>query len=252
MKKVQQQYDNISEFYEVFYSGVDKEEIYQSFIEMNKEHFDLLSSNSLVCDCSCGNGLQSIAMKKHGINIIASDISKEMINLTKKNAEDEGIEFPILNLSWTELSKHYYNYFDLVFCWGNSISHSLSKEDMINNLEALYSTMKKNGKLIIETRNWDKILQNQQRYFSYDEKFYKEKRIVPMYVMNITDFDVESYLEMIFIEIEDKKTLCNGFKLNFMPFSHQDFIARLYHVGFKIFSDSFDISSDFYTVTVEK
>jgi len=253
MKKVQKQYDNISEFYEIFYSGVNKEEIYKSFIEMNKEQFNLLSSNSMVCDCSCGNGLQAIAMKKYGINIIASDISKEMINLTKKNAEAEGITFPILNLSWSELSKDYSNYFDLVFCWGNSISHSLSKEEMINNLKSIYSTMKKSGKLVIETRNWDKILQNKQRYFSYDEKIYNGKRVVPIYIMNIIDFDVESDLEMIFIEIDDsQKTLCNGFKLNFTPFSHQEFIKRLNDLEFKIVEDSFNDSNDFYTVIVEK
>jgi len=253
MELAQDQYNHISNYYEIFYSGCDFIQFEKDFIKQHKDFLEKLPKDAKLCDCSCGNGLQAIALKKEGYDIIATDISDEMINLTLKNAKNNNLEFPIKRMSWKELSKDYVDLFDVVFCWGNSISHSSSRQDMIENLRAIYKTIKNHGKLIIETRNWDKIIKNKQRYYTYEIKEYNGKKYLPFYIMNVTNFDKQANLEMLFLEIkEDLKTECIGFKLDFMPFEYKEFQLRLKEVGFKILKDTYKDNEDFYYLVLEK
>lgn len=253
MELAQEQYNNISDYYEIFYSGFDLIQLEKEFINQHKEFSDKLPKNAKICDCSCGNGLQAIALKKQGFEVLATDISDEMINLTLKNAKDNNFEFPIIRMSWKELPKNNTDKFDAVFCWGNSISHSLTKREMIENLKAIYQTIKRKGKLFIETRNWDKIVKNKQRYYTYDIKEYKGKKYLPFYIMNIGNFDEQCNLEMLFLEIKDDlKTECISFKLDFMPFKYKEFQLRLIKVGFKIIKDTYNDDEDFYYLVLEK
>lgn len=253
MELAQEQYNNISYYYEILYSGFDLIQFEKEFISQHKYYLDELPKNAKVCDCSCGNGLQAIALKKEGFDVLATDISDEMINLTLKNAKDNNLDIPTKRIPWKELPNGYINEFDSVFCWGNSISHSLTKQEMVENLKALHITLKTSGKLFIETRNWDKLVKTKQRYYNYDIKEYKDKKYLPFYIMNIGDFDEQCDLEMIFLEMkEDLKTEAVGFKLDFMPFRYIDFKDRLKEVGFKILKDTYKENDDFYYLVLEK
>lgn len=50
----------------------------KEFISQHKNYLDELPKNAKVCDCSCGNGLQAIALKKERFDVLATDISDEM------------------------------------------------------------------------------------------------------------------------------------------------------------------------------
>lgn len=253
MELAQEQYNNISYYYEIFYSGIDSIQIENEFINQHNEYLERLPSNAKICDCACGNGIQAIALKRQGFDVMATDISDEMIRLTVKNAKEKNIDFPIKRMSWKELSISNSDKFDVVFCWGNSISNSLSKQEMIDNLKAIYKTIRVNGKLFIDTRNWDKLVKTKQRYYTYDIKEYNGKKYLPFYIMNIGNFDEQSNLEMLFLEIRDNlKTECIGFKLDFMPFTHNDFKQRLKEVGFEILKDNYKDDEDFYYLVLEK
>jgi ubiquinone/menaquinone biosynthesis C-methylase UbiE len=253
MDLTQEQYNNIAEHYEIFYSGFDMNAFAKDFINQHESFLNALPKNAKLCDCSCGNGIQAIALKKAGFDVVATDISDEMIHLTQKNAKENNVDFPIKRMSWKELPGNYRNEFDAVFCWGNSISHSLSEQEMVENLTAIASTLKINGKLFIETRNWDKLVTTKQRYYNYEIKEFKGKKYIPFYIMNIGNFDEVCNLEMMFIEIKnDLTTDCTGFRLDFMPFRHSDFIDRLETVGLKILKNTFNKHDDFYYMVVEK
>lgn len=253
MELAQEQYNTISHYYEILYSGFDLIQFRNEFIQQFKNYLDELPENAKICDCSCGNGHQAIALKEAGFEVVATDISDEMINLTLKNAKDSNVEIPTKRMSWRELPDCYTGEFDSVFCWGNSISHSLSKQEMVENLTAMYKTLKTRGKLFIETRNWDKLVRTKQRYYNYDIKEYIGKKYIPFYIMNIGNFDEQCNLEMMFIEIKDDlKTDTVGFKLDFMPFRYDDFKERLVNAGFKILKDTYAEHDDFYYLVLEK
>ncbi|MFT8316065.1 MAG: methyltransferase domain-containing protein [Clostridium sp.] len=100
---VEKQYNSMSYFYNVLYSGCDMREYEDTFIDEYKDLLSSLPVNAKVLDSSCGNGIQATSLKRNGINVIATDISKEMINLTQQYAKDNNLSFPTKRLSWEEL-----------------------------------------------------------------------------------------------------------------------------------------------------
>jgi len=146
---VDKQYNSMSYFYDVLYSGCDIKDWENDFINEHKDLLKNLEDNAKVLDSSCGNGIQATALKRYGIDVIGTDISEEMINLTKQYAESNNLLFPTKQLSWAELPDNFGEDFDIVFCYGNSICHSTDKEDMLNNIKSLYKITKNGGKIVI-------------------------------------------------------------------------------------------------------
>lgn len=70
---------------------------------------------------------------------------------------------------------------------------------------------------------------------------------------NAFEFNKSSYVEILFIEIiNDKETKSIPIRLDFLPFSHEDFIDRLRSCGFRIQYDSFQPEIDYYHIILEK
>jgi SAM-dependent methyltransferase len=228
-------------------------EFEKAFIEEYKDLLESLPRNGKVLDSSCGNGVQATALKRIGIDVTGTDISEEMINLTHQYSKDNNLHFPTKQLSWQQLPDYFEEDFDIVFCYGNSISHSVDKEDMLNNIKSLSRVTKNGGKLVFDTRNWDKVLKDNVRFTTSDVITYNGKKNIYTYIWNLNGFDERSSVEILFIEItNDKETKCIPIKLDFTPFRHEEFIKRLQECGLKIIKDNFQLDNDVYSVVLEK
>ncbi|MTI70336.1 MAG: class I SAM-dependent methyltransferase [Firmicutes bacterium] len=252
-KDVEKQYNIMSHFYNVLYAEADMKDYEDEFINQYKEVLKELPQNAKVLDSSCGNGIQATALKKEGIEVVGTDISEEMVKLSKQYAKSNNLSFTTKQLSWQQLPLHFKEEFDVVFCCGNSISHSMSRAEMLSNIKSLYKVTKKGGKIIIDTRNWDKVLKENTRFNTSDVIEYKGKRYIFTYIWNLNGFNKASNVEILFIEItDDKETSCKSLKLNFMPFTHYDFILVLKNCGLKILKDNFHLDADNYSVILQK
>jgi 2-polyprenyl-3-methyl-5-hydroxy-6-metoxy-1,4-benzoquinol methylase len=250
---VKEQYNSLSFFYNVLYAGFENSVLEDVFLSEHHELLRYLRPNAEILDASCGNGIQSTALAKKGYNITACDISEEMIELTKKYANENGFDYPTMAIGWHDLPKHFHEKFDLVFCWGNSISHSLNKKEMVRSLEAFYSIIKPGGSLVVETRNWDQLLKNKVRFETLKLRIYNGKMYIPFYIWNLNGFNNPASVEIIFTELKDNnETRCYDFKLDFTPFMHKDLINRLIKVGFSIHNDNFHEAKDNYYIVVKK
>lgn len=252
-KTVENQYNSMSYFYDVLYSGCALREYEDAFIDEFRSLLNNLPPGAKILDSSCGNGIQATALKRNGFDVIGTDISEEMIRLTRQYSNDNNLPFPTEQLSWADLSERFMEEFDLVFCYGNSISHSSDKEDMLNNIRSLSSVMKKGGKIVFETRNWDKVINNNVRFNTSGIKKYLDKTYVHTYIWNLNGFDEHCSVEILFIDITDEnETKCIPFRLAFTPFKHDEFIDRLRSSGLQIVYDNFQLINDNYFVILEK
>ena len=250
---VEKQYDFMSHFYNVLYSGVDMRAWEDAFIDEHRQLLNGLKPDAKVLDSSCGNGIQAAALKRNGINVIATDISKEMIKLTQEYAQKNNLLFPARQLSWEQLPDSFGDDFDVVFCYGNSISHSIDKMDMLKNIRSLYKVIKNGGKLVIDTRNWDKVIKENVRFVTSEVKEYVDKKYIFTYIWNLSGFDERSSVEILFIEIiNGKETECIPHRLDFTPFEHDEFVQRLKDCGLKIVIDNFQADKDTYSIILEK
>jgi len=250
---VKEQYNSMSFFYDVLYASYNLKDFEDEFLNKNKELLASLPKDAKILDSACGKGVQAAALKKEGFDVTATDISEEMINLTKEYAEKNNLSIPTKCLAWEELPSEFDDIFDVVFCWGNSISHSQSKEEMMRNLSSFYQVLNYGGKLVVHSRNWEKVLDKMKKYQTLPVREYDNKKYIPVYNWKLTDFDQKSSVDILFIEIKEyQNTNYNKFKLEFVPFAYLDLINRLKDTGFQVIRNNYKKDNDFYHILAEK
>lgn len=63
---------------------------------------------------------------------------------------------------------------------------------MLKNLLAFYEITKEGGKVVIHTRNWDKVLKEGQSYQALPMRKYESNKYIPVYNWNISEFNESS------------------------------------------------------------
>lgn len=247
----EQDYNKMAWLYNALYGDMSVEAL-KDLYYIN-DHKGLLNSyekdNFVILDSACGNGVQATALALNGYNVVATDISSEMIALTNDFSKKCGIQLKTDVKAWIDLPYEYSNSFDIVFCTGNSIVHSPDAISRQNNLTALTKLLKPKGTLVIETRNWDKVIIENKKYTAYDKVSYNDKDYIPLYQWNLNGMEREAKVEILLQEISsDNKVTVYESDLNFTPFTHDSLIEMMRKLNLKITRDNFDIQNDWYFV----
>ena len=122
-----------------------------------------------VADVGCGTGLDSIALFLLGLNVTAFDPSSEMINAAKTNSEGLETRIEFYNYAANEIPKTFYNKFDLVASLGNTLANiPISKIE--KSVSRLFKLVKKDGSLLIQILNYEKILKEKERIVNITKK----------------------------------------------------------------------------------
>jgi glycine/sarcosine N-methyltransferase len=244
-------YNKMNWLYNALYGDMSLETLKE--LDYVNNHRKLLNSyqkdNLIILDSACGNGVQATALAINGYNVIATDISNEMIALTNDLAKKHGIKLETDVKAWIELPDTYSNSFDIVLCTGNSIVHSPDAISRQNNLEALSKLLKPKGTLVIETRNWDKVIAENKKYTVYNKVSYKDKEYIPLYHWNLKGMEREAKVEILFQEIDnDNRVTLYQSDLNFTPFTYNSLLEMMRNVKLKIIRDTFDMQNDWYLI----
>jgi len=227
------EYDDLDWLYEVLYAGHDTFFWEGLFFE---NHRRLLSKNFKIHDAACGNGIQAIALAKQGYHVSMSDISEKMVEIAINNSKLDHISLNTFVSSWSQLPARGEQY-DLIFCSGNSISHSLDSEERKNNLVALKKCLNNGGVLVIDSRNWERMIGCQ--YEILEERNYRGKKYIPIYIWNQINLNEKAFVSIVFIESDGKKMNTYEKKLTFTPFGHDQIEHEAEDIGFTKFHDSY-------------
>lgn len=248
-------YDKMNWLYNAFYGDMATEQLRQlDFIE---NHQNLLQSYAdkevFILDSACGNGVQATALALNGYNVTATDISSEMVKLANEFSHKHKVSITTEVKAWSELPGVFQQQFDIVFNVGNSIVHSPDAAAREDNISALVQVLKKNGTLVIETRNWEKIVAENNRFTIYDKISYLNKEYIPMYHWKLNDIEQEAEVEILFQEIwEDNHVELYENSLSFTPFTHMNLLNTMEKLGLDIVSDTFDKECDWYLIYGKK
>ncbi len=104
--------------------------------------------NEKILDVGCGSGEQVIPFAKETKNkseIIGIDVSKKLLNLAKKEAEEKGVKIKLLRHDANNNLPFDDEYFDAVTCCF-TIYHIKNRLNLINEF---YRTLKPGGRLLI-------------------------------------------------------------------------------------------------------
>lgn len=120
---------------------------------------DYLQQKSLtsVLDIGCGTGTFALEISQTGVRVQGVDLSAEMIQISKKKAQEIGSTASFSLADMRDLSS-INEEFDGVFCLGNTLAHVSGEMEL---KEVLAQFGEKGTYLLLQTVNYDRILTKQ-------------------------------------------------------------------------------------------
>ena len=126
------------------------------FIRTLKEH-----GAKKVLDVATGTGFHSVQLLKAGFEVTSADGSPEMLSKAFNNARSRGHILRTVHADWRWLNRDVHDLYDAVICLGNSFTHLHDEYDRRKALAEYYATLRHDGILILDQRNYDAILDKQ-------------------------------------------------------------------------------------------
>lgn len=111
-----------------------------------------------VLDVATGTGFHSVRLLEAGFEVVSADGSPQMLAKAFENARKRGYILSTVQADWRFLNRDVHGEFDAVICLGNSFTHLFKERDRRRALAEYYATLKHDGVLILDQRNYDSIL----------------------------------------------------------------------------------------------
>jgi sarcosine/dimethylglycine N-methyltransferase len=123
------------------------------FIEKLKEH-----GARQVLDVATGTGFHSVRLLEAGFEVVSADGSAEMLAMAFNNGKRYGHILRTVQADWRWLNRDVHGEYDAIICLGNSFTHLFCERDRRKALAEYYAMLKHDGVLIMDQRNYDRIL----------------------------------------------------------------------------------------------
>lgn len=114
-----------------------------------------------VLDVATGTGFHSVQLIKAGFEVTSADGSPVMLGKAFENARRRDHILRTVHADWRWLNRDVHDYYDAVICLGNSFTHLFDENDRRKALAEFYATLRHDGVLILDQRNYDAILDHQ-------------------------------------------------------------------------------------------
>lgn len=155
----------------------------------NLGHWQKLFQNKgiqTMLDVSIGSGAMTLPVLDMGITLSGSDLSESMLKRCREKAEKKGCYIRTVQCDFRKVSACFHETFDCVASSGNSLAY-VPNGDVVQTLHEMDRLVSPGGYLYLDTRNWDKILREHQRFYLYNPVFRGEDRINLMQVWDYPD-----------------------------------------------------------------
>lgn len=111
-----------------------------------------------ILDVATGTGFHSVRLLEAGFEVTSVDGNANMLARAFDNARDRGRILRTVHADWRWLTRHVHEKYDAIICLGNSFTHLFSERDRRRALAEFYATLRHDGMLIVDQRNYDSIL----------------------------------------------------------------------------------------------
>ena len=153
-----------------------------------------LPQGSKILDLGCGYGRFSIELVKRGYIVVGLDYSKNLLDMARVEAKKENLEVKFIQCDMREMT--YQNEFDGVLSWSTSFGY-FSDEENEKVMQSIASSLKKNGKLLLDLHNRDYYIRQVGRKW-YDK--------VDLFILADWKFDINLSRLNIEYNLLDLKT----------------------------------------------
>jgi len=181
-----------------------------------------------ILDVGCGTGNLTFELAKYFGSILGLEIDEKMLEIARQKAllKNKPIEFIKHNM--LNLSSIKFDSFDGIVCFGNTLVHLDGLNEVEVFLKEAYIKLNKNGKLLLQIINYDRIL---------NENIKSLPTIENDEIKFIRNYDYLKHIDRINFKtvLTIKKTgttIHNEQKL--LPITEIDLVKILYKVGFEL------------------
>lgn len=194
---------------------------------------DSLPADGMILDCACGTGLLALALACGGYRAKGSDASAGMIAQAKRHAAETGANVTFSVCSWEHLPQVHPERFDLAICCGNTIGHCRDEDEMLRSFRSIRAALKEGARLVLDTRNWEKVLAERVRFTWLGVRQRDGKRCVPVYVWTFPRGPGEPVvIEVVLVFEQDEKVWLKTYPIAYYPFRVEELTRRLADAGF--------------------
>ena len=159
-------YDQFASDYDHFVNWKNRLSGELPFIEKNLNQLKGSAKNKIkLLDAATGTGMHAIALAKEGFEVAGADLSTEMINIARRNAQDAGVNVRFEAVGFGSLVATFSGQsFDALLCLGNSLPHLLNENDLKKAISDFATCLRPGGWLLIQNRNFDEVMGRQDRW----------------------------------------------------------------------------------------
>jgi glycine/sarcosine N-methyltransferase len=111
-----------------------------------------------VLDVATGTGFHSIRLLEAGFDVVSVDGSPHMLAKAFENGRHRGHVLRTRQADWRWLNRDILGRYDAVICLGNSFTHLFTERARRKALAEFYAALSHDGILILDQRNYDRIL----------------------------------------------------------------------------------------------
>jgi len=141
-------------------------------LQPQKEKFLLtkLNASASMLDVGCATGSLSLSLAEKGFAASAIDTNEKMVKIARDKAKLLKVDISFYTLNMLLVQQHFSaGQFNLICCLGNTLPHLPNEDSVLNFLRQAFSLLKKDGCLIIQTVNFDKLIADKTAYFPIKE-----------------------------------------------------------------------------------
>ncbi|MCD4817178.1 MAG: class I SAM-dependent methyltransferase [Candidatus Cloacimonetes bacterium] len=189
-----------SEFARVYH------EMYQNIFDYKKEfefYHKILKENfsTSILEIGCGSGNLAQYFLETDYDYVGLDLSQEMLNIAKEvEPKAKFIQADMRDLKFQEK-------FDAVIISGRSFTYLTTNEDVHNTLISIYKVLEKEGILIFDNFNAEKIISYKKKHFKQKSEYNSRKYTrISVKTPNLKDGWTENWEATYYIEEKAKKT----------------------------------------------
>ena len=133
------EYDLLATFYDSFIDEV----VYQEYLDLVSKY----SSLGSLLDIGCGTGHLAIEFAKRGYEVVATDLSEEMLNIVDYRAKEEDVD---IEIGIYDMLDPLDFKFDVIIASMDVINHLSDLEDAEFGFTNIYNSLSDNGVFIFD------------------------------------------------------------------------------------------------------
>lgn len=127
-----------------YYDSLMDPQFYNDYEEFINEHCDFHE----VLELGCGTGEMAIRLSQKNKKVFATDISDDMLNVTKQKAMYKNVDLLLQKVDMRDFSTSYP--VDLILCLCDSLNYLLEPQDILDTFINVYHSLKNDGTFIFD------------------------------------------------------------------------------------------------------